>query len=71
MKEELVDDALRYASSSNMIEDLNVTKDELEYIKREILRGNSNKSYLYSVVENVMKANGELLKGGDDGGKVK
>ena len=71
MKEELVDDALRYASSSNMIEDLNVTKDELEYIKGEILRGNSNKSYLYSVVENVMKANGELLKGGDDSGKVK
>ena len=71
MKEELVDEALRYASSSNMIEDLNVTKDELEYIKREILKGNSNKSYLYSVVENVMKANGELLKGGDDSGKVK
>lgn len=66
MDEKKVDDALEYAASSNKIEDLNVTKEELEYIKKEILSGNDNDSFLYSVVKKIMeedeKKDGKIRK---------
>ncbi len=65
MDEKRVNDALEYAVSSNKIEDLNITKDEFDYIKSEILRGNGNDSFLYSVVKKIMKYNGELVEEGD------
>ena len=71
MDERRVNDALEYAVSSNRIEDLNITKDELERIKKEILSGNGNDSFLYSVVKKVMMYNGELVEDSDRIGKVK
>ena len=71
MDERRVNDALEYAVSSNRIEDLNITKDELERIKKEILSGNGDDSFLYSVVKKIMKYNGELTEDEKKDGKIR
>ncbi len=71
MNEKKVDDALEYAVSSNKIEDLNITKEELEHIKKEILSGNGDDSFLYSVVKKIMKYNGELVENEKENGKIR
>lgn len=60
MDKKRVEDALEYAVASNRIEDLNITESELENIRNDILRGNDNDSYLYSIVKKTMEDSGEL-----------
>ena len=71
MNEKKVDDALEYAVSSNKIEDLNITKEELKHKKKEILSGNGDDSFLYSVVKKIMKYNGELTEEEKKDGKIR
>ena len=60
MDKKRVEDALEYAVASNRIEDLNITESELEKIRNDILKGNDNDSYLYSIVKKTMEDSGEL-----------
>ena len=54
MKEK-VEEAVEYASSSNKLEDNNLSVAELDKIVQDIMNGKSDKSFLYSVAEFVKK----------------
>lgn len=55
MKEEKVNEAIKYANATNKIEDMNMTTEELNEIKNAILKDSNNKSFLYNLVTKTKK----------------
>lgn len=60
MIEKNVYEATKYGEASNNIEDLGVTKEEINDIRNAILNGSTDDSFLFSVVRKVMIEKGEL-----------
>lgn len=48
-----LDKAIEYAKATNSIEDLDMSKQELEDIKSAILGEKTDESYLYSIVKKI------------------
>ncbi len=55
MKEEKVNEAIKYANATNKIEDMDMTKEELTELKDAILKDSDNKSFLYNLVNKLKK----------------
>ncbi len=55
MKEEKVNEAIKYANATNKIEDMDMTKEELTELKDVILKDSDNKSFLYNLVNKLKK----------------
>lgn len=66
MKEQKVDEAIKYANATNKIEDMNMTKEELNTIKNALLDDKGNNSFLYNIVNKIRnkeeKSNGKNRK---------
>lgn len=54
-----IEDALRYASSSNKLEENNLTESEVNKITNDIKEGKQDDSFISSVVELVSKLNND------------
>lgn len=55
MKEEKVNEAIKYANATNKIEYMDMTKEELTELKDAILKDSDNKSFLYNLVNKLKK----------------
>lgn len=56
-----IEKAIKYAESTNKIEDLDLAREELEKIKKAILENKSQKSFLNSIVDGIKeKQNGKI-----------
>lgn len=62
MKEE-IENAVKYASSSNRLENNHLSDSELEAIIDNIMTGQTEQSFLFSVVEAVKRAEMEIREG--------
>jgi len=54
-----IEDALRYASSSNKLEENSLTESEVNKITNDIKEGKQDDSFISSVVELVSKLNND------------
>ncbi len=52
-----LDRALEYANASNGIEDMSLTEEEKEYIKKLIEKGMSDGSLFYTIVKEIEEEN--------------
>lgn len=59
MKQE-IESAVKYASSSNRLENNNLSDSELDAIINNIMTGKTDQSFLFSVVEAVKQAKTEM-----------
>ena len=60
MDEKMVDEALKYASASNEIENMYLTDEEFNEVKEAVLNNRSDKSFLYEIYMKVgEKRNGQ------------
>lgn len=57
--EEKIHEAVRYASSSNGLENNKLTNEELNQIIRDIQSGKTDESFLFTVARLVKQYNGE------------
>lgn len=60
MKEERINEALKYADATNKIENKNMTKEELKNLKEELLKNDENTSFLYNLVARLKKRDVEV-----------
>ena len=56
---EKIEEAVEYANSSNVLEDNNLSIEELDKIIEDIKNGTTDESFLYSVVKLLEKHNQE------------
>ena len=55
MDEKIIDEALKYASASNEIENMYLTDEEFNEVREAVLNNRSSKSFLYELYMKVSK----------------
>ena len=63
MSDKKIDDAIKYASSTNKIEDMNLSKNELEEVKKAIIDNKNSDKFVSEIVKKIDKS--------DKNGKIK